>query len=200
MIQFERISEEDLDWIHRIYPGNFSKHWVHFNWYWYELSLLRSDLCCLYIFVSGLNRPIGVIAYGRHYEDELLRVPTTKFELHHIIVDHSFQSRGFGRISTIVAIQRLRSDHGAKDIVIACHPDNHKATQLYRSLGGKLVGRNYDGDPLFQFLTHPFDSAPIVNHACDHAIDQVGDVTGELGWETESIQAHTQFDLTPWKN
>lgn len=150
-MEFRAITPDTEHYIDAIFAGPTAQYWVHYNRYWYEKAAEKADIEARLIYVEGEKQPVGFIAYGQHYRDEALTdASAATYEVIHLVIDEPHQRRGYGRQATRKAIAILRALPGCHAIVIAHHPDNVAARQLYRSLGFVPVGTNYDGDPLLE--------------------------------------------------
>lgn len=148
-MQFVDIDKNNEKFVETIFAGDKAQYWVHFNSYWLENSRQHADISAKLIAVDGERSPIGFIAYGQHYTDEALtQKKHTWYEVIHLVIDEAHQGKGYGREATQIAIALLKQNKDCKFIVIAHHPDNIVARSLYLSLGFKVVGKNYDDDPL----------------------------------------------------
>jgi ribosomal protein S18 acetylase RimI-like enzyme len=196
MIDIKKVNLDDEQFIHQIFPGEGGKFWVNFNWYWLEISRRRADIHSRYIF-SDDGSPMGFVAYGQHYSDRQLKESVSgSFELYHMVIDSSHQSRGLGRSSTIHVIQEIARNQECKHILVACHPDNKTATNLYKSLGFYEVGKNYDNDPLYALS--PGEALKLIVTNQGHRDFNSRD--GALQWQHESIQSAKEFDWEAWEN
>ncbi|MES2801244.1 MAG: GNAT family N-acetyltransferase [Bdellovibrionota bacterium] len=197
MIRLETLTPQNFDLIHQVFPGNNGKYWVNFNWYWAELSqrnpLIKSKL----IYVDEIEKPIGYVAFGQHFQDRQLKKPVSgEFELYHMIIDSVFQDCGLGRASTVLVLAEMAKDQKCQKLLVACNPENKKATQLYKNLGFKEIGKNYDEDPLYALdpkEIRPFD---VKLSAASKVFDN--DVEAKA-WSAESQKSMSEFDWTAWE-
>lgn len=151
-MNFVDIAPANEHFVDEIYPGDEERFWVHYNSYWLENSRTKEGIAAYLIYVDDQTVPVGFIAYGQFYKDEELTRPRKGwYEVAHLVIAKKFQGRGYGRQATLMAINALRSKEDFEKVVIAYHPDNIPARNLYRSLGFVETGEvNYDGDPLLQ--------------------------------------------------
>lgn len=197
MIRLEILTPQNSDLIHHIFPGKNGKYWVNFNWYWTELSRRSPSINSRLIYLDGIEKPIGYVAFGQHFQDrQLTRFASGEFELYHMVIDSVFQNCGLGRSSTVWVLAEMAKDQSCQKLLVACNPENKKATQLYKSLGFKEIGKNYDDDPLYALdpkEIRPFDvklSAP----------SKVFDNDDEAkAWSAESQKSMIEFDWTAWE-
>ncbi|HEY0605448.1 MAG TPA: GNAT family N-acetyltransferase [Herpetosiphonaceae bacterium] len=148
-MRFEAITPENEPAVDAIYPGDQEQYWVHYNWYWKDVSRRKADIAARLIYVAEVESPVGFIAYGQYYQDEALTKPVPGwYEVIHLVIDKPFQRRGYGRQATAIALDLLRSRPDCERIVIAHNPENLAARMLYEQFGFVEFGRNYDGDPL----------------------------------------------------
>lgn len=197
MIKLENLTPDNLKHIHEIFPGEEGKYWVNFNWYWVELSKKRPQITSQLIYKANAPLPLGFVAYGQHFKDRQLEeaVPGV-FELYHMIIDAGEQGKGFGRLATIHVLQKMASFEGCEKLVVACHPDNRAATNLYLSLGFQENGKNYDGDPLYVLSPdEAFDLAQVSNSKSDVERSR----KGAARWRDESVENEKEFDWDAWE-
>jgi diamine N-acetyltransferase len=71
---------------------------------------------------------VGFVLYG-------LDVISGKWKIFRMMIDHTYQGRGYGRAAMQQMIARLAARHGCDEILISYRPENDAARQLYASLG-----------------------------------------------------------------
>lgn len=79
--------------------------------------------------------------------------------------------------------------------MVACHPDNKIGTALYKSLGFKEIGKNYDDDPLYSLSKE----AVLKLDISAGKKKQDGHREGAEKWRLESIQSYQEFDWAAWQ-
>ncbi|NLG08722.1 MAG: GNAT family N-acetyltransferase [Deinococcales bacterium] len=148
------VDDDNRRWVDEVFAGDEAQYWVHYNRYWVQNARTHPDIAFRLIEVDEVDRPVGVIAYGQHYQDEALTRPVPGAgEVIHTVIDVAYQRRGYGKRATLEAIARLRPRY--ERVLIAYNPANEPARRLYESLGFQRVGTNYDGDPLLELRNQP---------------------------------------------
>lgn len=71
---------------------------------------------------------VGFLAYGRDPAD-------SEFWLYRLMIDRTFQGRGFGRAALLALIEELRLDESFRRLTVGYEPDNVPAERLYLSAG-----------------------------------------------------------------
>jgi RimJ/RimL family protein N-acetyltransferase len=150
-----KLTSENEHLVDAIYPGDQEQYWVHYNWYWKDVSYRKADIAAKLIYVAEVELPVGFIAYGQYYQDEALTEPVPGwYEVIHLVIDKPFQRRGYGRQATAIALDLLKRQPDCERIVIAHNPENLAARALYEQFGFVEFGHNYDGDPLLGLVPH----------------------------------------------
>lgn len=91
------------------------------------------------------GKVIGMLAYCPEIDEPLPGL----YWLFRIMVDKSFQNRGYGGAAIKLCIEEMRQ-RGALRIRTMCRPDNAAAQRVYATLGFLEVGKLDDGDVLFE--------------------------------------------------
>jgi diamine N-acetyltransferase len=196
MIFFEAVTDENFKSVHQIYPGDEGKYWVNFNWYWLELSKRRPGIQARFVSLGKHSGSIGFLAYGPHFSDrQLTKAVNNSCEMYHIVIDSQYQGQGLGKLATIHSLKEMVESSNCEQVLVACHPDNKTATQLYTKLGFVEVGKNYDGDPLYaitkaQILKMPTPSFPLKSAGINSRPDS---------WESESTASEKEFSWDAWE-
>ena len=91
------------------------------------------------------GKVIGMLAYCPEVDEPIEGL----YWLFRIMIDKSFQNRGYGRAAIELAVQEMRA-RGALRIRTMCRPDNEAAMRCYLGLGFSMVGNLDDGDVVFE--------------------------------------------------
>lgn len=169
---------------------------MNFNWYWAELPKRNPAIISSLIYVDDVERPIGFVAFGQHFQDRQLKIAIPgNFELYHMVIDSVFQGCGLGRASTIHVLREMTKNHACEKLLVACYPENKTATQLYRNLGFVELGRNYDDDPLYSLDPGEFHHREIKFSTLPKGsvVDE-----GMESWSKESQKSMREFDWAAW--
>ena len=68
---------------------------------------------------------VGFVLYG-------LDVISGKWKIFRMMIDHTYQGRGYGRAAMQQVITRLAAQQGCDEVLISYRPDNDAARQLVR--------------------------------------------------------------------
>jgi len=150
MIEFIAINKANSKHVNLLKPAKNQLHLVHYNAHWYGQSMLCNNI--YFYLIESKKNFVGVIALGQFYNDAYLQ-ETIKdtAEIIHIIIDHRFQSKGYGTASVKKA-KNLLFDLGYKNIVAAIATKNDASQKLFKACGFKITsGKNYDGDDLYEY-------------------------------------------------
>jgi ribosomal protein S18 acetylase RimI-like enzyme len=196
MIFFETITPQNSKNVHRIFPGDTGKYWVNFSWYWLELSNRRPGIQAKFVSVSKGADPLGFLAYGQHYKDRLLTEAISgAFEMYHVVIDSFYQGQGLGKLATVLSLKEMAQNQNCEQVLVACHPDNKSATQLYKNLGFCEVGKNYDEDPLYAITKEQI----IELRTPAFVLKSPTIVARTNAWELESQSIEAEFSWTDWE-
>jgi len=83
---------------------------------------------------------------------ELAHEPNSRdqYWVYHFFIDHSQQGKGYGKAAFQAFIQLIRELHPrCRQLNLAVHPENHRAQQLYASLGFQPDRRERWGEPVY---------------------------------------------------
>jgi hypothetical protein len=69
---FIQVTDENRHWVDKIFAGDEAQYWVHYNWYWERNARTHPGIEFRLIQVDGPEQPVGVIAFGQHFEDQEL--------------------------------------------------------------------------------------------------------------------------------
>ena len=192
------LNKHNINSIYKIYPGDEGMYWVNFNWYWSYLAKNREGIFAKLIYHDDINEPIGFMAYGVHYKDRFLKyAEDRKFELYHIVIDSRFQGKRLGMISTIMALKEIASINECDEILVACNPENVKATRMYKSLGFNLIGKNYDDDPLYSLSTSELSNIKSIK-VPPIDIQKIKQLVPK-DWPKKVIQYEKEFNWSDWE-
>lgn len=91
------------------------------------------------------NQLVGFLLYG--YDDE-----EDSYWVVRLMIDHAFQSRGYGRAAMLHLLAMLRAIPGCRRIRISYEPHNQPARDLYLSLGFVETGEVISGETVAQIV------------------------------------------------
>lgn len=94
------------------------------------------------LYPSGIydgNTAVGFLMYGLNFEH-----PKQQAFIMRLMVDESYQGKGFGRFGMQKMLEIFQADERIKAVGISYEPENEGARKLYASLGfvetGELIG------------------------------------------------------------
>jgi len=83
--------------------------------------------------------PVGFLMFGCNFEH-----PTHQAFIQRLMVDQSFQGKGYGRFGMEQMLDLFRADERIKTVSISYEPENEAAKKLYARLGfvetGQMIG------------------------------------------------------------
>jgi len=77
------------------------------------------------------------------------------YEICRLMIDHRYQSRGYGRSALYQVIDRMRMEFNKPDIYLSFHSNNRVAKVLYEKIGFIDTGKVIDNEILY--VLHPLD-------------------------------------------
>jgi RimJ/RimL family protein N-acetyltransferase len=197
-MKLEKINSVNKKYAHNIFPGEVGKYWVDFNWYWGEISFRRSFINSQFIYLNENPAPIGFVSYGQHFRDRILKecVPNS-YELYHMVIDERMQGQGLGKAATIYVLQEIAKLEAANKLIVACHPDNKRATKLYNSLGFKFFSKNYDDDPMYFITPETALKMQMPIHSFKTNLNPIS--KNAKAWTEESYHSEKSFSWDDWE-
>jgi diamine N-acetyltransferase len=105
-------------------------------------------------------RPDGLVwaPYAIYADDEVIGLielayapdSQDRYWVYHFFIDRSQQGKGYGRAAFRAFIQLIQEQHRrCRQINLTVHPENHRAQQLYTSMGFQPDGRELWGEPVY---------------------------------------------------
>lgn len=73
--------------------------------------------------------------------------------IHHLMIDHRYQGRGYGRAAMLEVIHRLNSRSDCRSIELSYWPGN-PAARMYERLGFEHTGELWDDEPVMRLVTN----------------------------------------------
>ena len=87
------------------------------------------------------DAPVGFLMYGFNFEHPLHQAFILR-----LMVDQSFQGKGYGRFGMEKMLEIFRADERIKAVGISYEPDNETARKLYANVGFMETGQIVDGE------------------------------------------------------
>lgn len=105
-----------------------------------------------YVCPGGLTwEPFGIYAGGTMIGIVALAHSVIKCEVLHLVIDRSYQGRGFGRAAMTAIIDHLRRAlPDCAELTLRVHPRNERAQRLYNSAGFQATREQRDGESVWQ--------------------------------------------------
>jgi diamine N-acetyltransferase len=85
--------------------------------------------------------PVGFFMYGCNFEH-----PTHQAYIQRLMVDQSFQGKGYGRFGMEKMLEIFRTDERIRTVGISYEPNNEAARKLYATLGFVETGEMMDDE------------------------------------------------------
>lgn len=89
------------------------------------------------------NTPVGFLMYGLNFDH-----PKQQAFIIRLMVDESYQSKGYGRFGMEKMLERFREDERINVVGISYEPENEGARRLYAKLGFEETGEMVDEEVL----------------------------------------------------
>jgi diamine N-acetyltransferase len=71
--------------------------------------------------------------------------------IYHFFIAHAHQRKGYGTEAMHALIRLVKKEHAeAQYIQLVVHPENHRAQQVYVSVGFQPTGKELDGEPVYR--------------------------------------------------
>jgi len=150
VVTFAKVNKKNQQKVNQIKAASNQLHLVHYNAHWYGQSMLCNDI--YFYLIKDEKNFVGVIAFGQHYSDAYLQEAIEQTaEIIHIVIDHQFQGKGYGK-SSVLKAKNLLFDLGYKNIIAAITSENEASKKLFKACNFKIIpGKNYDGDDLYEY-------------------------------------------------
>lgn len=87
------------------------------------------------------DKPVGFLMYALNFSH-----PTHQAFIQRLMVDESFQGKGYGKFGMNWMLDFFRADERIKMVGISYEPHNEAARKLYASLGFEETGKIVDGE------------------------------------------------------
>ena len=73
-------------------------------------------------------------------------------QVHHFLIDRSFQGRGYGRAAMDAIVDHIRGKFpDCNELTLTANPKNRRAQNLYSSVGFVATGKERVGGPIWLF-------------------------------------------------
>lgn len=69
-----------------------------------------------------------------------------------VLIDQSYQGRGYGKAALQTALNMLAEQHGYRDFALSYSPTNQVAKTLYATLGFRETGEQVDDEVVARFV------------------------------------------------
>lgn len=88
---------------------------------------------------------VGFVMFGLDIEDD-------RYYLVRLMIDESFQRKGYGRAATLAVIEKMKRNEDCNEIYLSFVPENKGAEKLYKSVGFERTGEISEGEVVMRYI------------------------------------------------